>query len=138
MPMFKTLLVDDEKAVRDLLATVLEMGGLHVVTANSAAEGTAILAEGESFDVVLTDLRMESPLAGFEVVRVAGKTVPRPVIVVLTAFPVPASDWRTAGADALFIKGAGAWELAERLKALLKDRELVAQKQQYRRGGTLR
>jgi CheY-like chemotaxis protein len=123
--MFRTLLVDDEKAVRDVLATVLETGGLEVVKANSAAEGTAILAEGGNFDFVITDLRMESPLAGFEVVRAAGKTVPRPVIVVLTAFPIPASDWRSAGADALFVKGVGTWRLPEQLTALLKDRELV-------------
>jgi CheY-like chemotaxis protein len=123
--MFKTLLVDDEKAVRDMLAAVLETGGLRVVTANSAAEGTAMLAEGENFDLVITDLRMESPLAGFEVVGAADKIVPRPVIIVLTAFPVPASDWRNAGADALFVKGAGTLALPERLKALLKDRELV-------------
>ena len=121
--MFKTLLVEDEEAVRGLLATVLETGGFKVVTANSAAEGTAILAEGEDFDVVITDLRMESPLAGFEVVRVAGEAVPRPVIVVLTAYPVPASDWRNAGADALFVKGTGTWALPEQLRALLEDRE---------------
>jgi DNA-binding response OmpR family regulator len=126
--MLKTLLVEDEAAIRDMLGAVLETGGFEVVKANSAAEGTALLAEGGNFDVVITDLRMESPLAGFDVVRAAGKSVPRPAIVVLTAFPVPASDWRGAGADALFVKGTGVWALPEQVKALLRDRDHVDQR----------
>ena len=91
--MLKALLVDDDEAVRGMLALFLEKDGFSVVTASSAATGAAMLAK-EKIDVVITDLRMESPLAGFEVVRAARQVVPRPVIVVLTAFPVPTSDWK--------------------------------------------
>jgi CheY-like chemotaxis protein len=124
--MFRTLLVDDERAIVEMLATVLERGGFEVVTASSAAQGTAILAEAEGFEIVVTDLKMESPLAGFDVVRAAAQAVPRPLIIVLTAFPVPAPDWKNAGADALFIKGRNTWQLPEQLKALLQQRELSA------------
>lgn len=120
--MSRVLLVDDEVAILRVLATVLEMDGFTVVTATSAVQGTAMLAQGEAFDVVVTDLRMESPLAGFEVVRAAYRVVPRPAIVVLTAFPVPAADWRNAGADALVVKGTNTIALPKQLKALLKDR----------------
>jgi CheY-like chemotaxis protein len=63
--MFKALVVDDEEMILTLLAQVLERDGFKVATANSAARGAALLAQGEVFDIVITDLRMESPLAGF-------------------------------------------------------------------------
>jgi DNA-binding response OmpR family regulator len=119
--MLKALLVDDDEAVRGMLAMFLERDGFAVVTANSAEKGRAILAD-EHIDIVITDLRMESPLAGFEVVRAARRRVPRPVIVILTAFPVPNSDWRDAGADALFVKGMNSYALPKQLKALLAGR----------------
>ena len=119
--MFRALLVDDEEAVRGMLTKMLERDGFSVVTASSAARGTAMLAE-ERVDIVITDLRMESPLAGFDVVRAATRLVPRPIIVVLTAFPVPASDWKDAGADALVVKGSNAGSLTKQFKALLARR----------------
>ncbi len=119
--MFKALVVDDDEAVRGMLAQFLERDGFSVVTASSAAAGAAALA-GERIDVVITDLRMESPLAGFEVVRAAKQAVPRPLIVLLTAFPVSNSDWRDAGADALFVKGMNTFALPKQLKVLLARR----------------
>ncbi len=119
--MCKALLVEDEKAVLNILAMMLQMDGFSVLTASSAADGVATLA-GEQVDVVITDLRMESPLAGFEVVKAARRIAPRPLILILTAFPVPAADWRDAGADALVLKGANPAALLKSLKALLKDR----------------
>jgi DNA-binding response OmpR family regulator len=119
--MFKALLVDDDDAVRRLLTEFLERDGFSVVTASSAAAGTAILAN-EKTDIVITDLRMESPLAGFEVVKAARQLVPRPVIVILTAFPVSASDWKDVGADALLVKGLNTYAIPKQLKALLAGR----------------
>ncbi len=118
--MFKTLLVDDEESILRFLALVLKEAGFEVVTATSAQLATSILEQGEKFDIIVTDLRMESPLAGFQVVKVANKAVPRPIIVVLTAFPVPPADWRNAGADALYMKGNNTMMLPEQLKELLK------------------
>jgi CheY-like chemotaxis protein len=122
MPAFKALLVDDEEAIRHMLAKVLETNGFTVATASSAAEGRAMLAHGDAFDVIVTDLRMESPLAGFEVVRAACEIVPRPLVVVLTAFPVPRSDWQSAGADALLVKGLDTLSIPKQLKRLLARR----------------
>jgi DNA-binding response OmpR family regulator len=122
--MFKALVVDDDDAIRAMLAQFLERDGFSVLTAGSAAKGTAML--GEHVDIVITDLRMESPLAGFDVVRAAAQMAPRPVIVILTAFPVPNSEWRSAGADALFVKGANTFALPKQLKALLAGRAPVS------------
>jgi CheY-like chemotaxis protein len=119
--MVHALLVDDEEVVLRMLAQVLGLNEFSVVTASSSAQATAILAEKEIFDMVVTDLKMESPLAGFDVVRAARQVVPRPLIVVLTAFPVPASDWRDAGADALLVKGENPLALPKKLRSLLRE-----------------
>ncbi len=117
--MCKALLVDDEHAVLDIMAKFMEMDGFSVLTASSAAEGAAVL-DKERVDMVITDLRMESPLAGFDVVKVAAGIVPRPAIVILTAFPVPPADWKPTGADALLLKGTNPRAISRSLKALLK------------------
>jgi CheY-like chemotaxis protein len=121
--MFTALLVDDEEPIRGMLAKLLERDGFRVVTAESAASGIARLAE--DIDCVVTDLRMETPLAGFEVVKAARRMARRPVIVVLTAFPVPGSEWRSAGADALIVKGVKCSAIPKQLKALLAKRAAV-------------
>lgn len=120
--MIRALLVDDEQVILGLLSKLLEKDGFEVETASSAAQGVAALEQSRPFDIVITDLRMESPLAGFQVVRAANRVVPRPVIVVLTAFPVPGSDWKNEGADALYVKGSNPMALPRQIKALLKQR----------------
>jgi CheY-like chemotaxis protein len=102
--MSRVLLVDDEPSIRFLLAEILRGEGFAVMAAGSAAEARQRLEE-EVFDLVVTDLRMETPTAGFEVVQAAAARTPRPGIVILTAFPVPLAEWRPSGADLLFVKG---------------------------------
>lgn len=119
--MWKALLVDDEESIRKLLKTVLEMKDFSVQVADSARSSIPLL-QPESFDVVITDLRMETPLAGYEVARAAANLSPRPLIVIVTAFPVPATEWRSVGADALFTKGATTLHLASHLVKLLESR----------------
>ena len=121
------LLVDDEPAIRLLLSEILRGEGFTVLTAGSAAEARQCLEE-QAFDVVLTDLRMETPTAGFEVVQAAASMAPRPGIVILTAFPVPASDWRPLGADLLFIKGGNIRVLTQELHALVSELQVRQRK----------
>ncbi|HWR13636.1 MAG TPA: response regulator [Terriglobales bacterium] len=118
---YQVLLVDDEEPILRLLKTVLEMADFSVSVASSASEAIKVLRQ-ELFDVVVTDLRMETPLAGYEVVRAAGRCEHIPLRVILTAFPVPPVEWRRSGADALITKGGESLRLAERLKALLLQR----------------
>ncbi len=122
--MCKALLVDDEKAVLNIMAKFLEMDGFSVLKATSAAEGEAMLGN-ERVDMVITDLRMESSLAGFDLAKAAARMAPKPVIVILTAFPVCPSEWKPTGADAVLMKGTNPRLISRQLKALLKDREAV-------------
>jgi len=128
--MIRTLLVDDDDAIVQLFRTVLELNGFQVDTASSAVD--AIQQIGRSaYEVIITDLRMETSTAGFDVVRVAVKLDPRPLVVVVTAFPVPASEWRKTGADALYVKGANTMALPEQLKELLKQASLSGRTASY-------
>ena len=119
--MFRILIVDDEPAILGLLNAVLQLASFEIETARSAAEAKLRLLESR-FDIVLTDLRMESPVAGFEVVRAARQLEPRPAIAILTAFPISPSEWRPSGADALIVKGTNIMNLADKLRSLVKLR----------------
>jgi CheY-like chemotaxis protein len=62
----RVLLVDDDVTARLTLQTVLEAGGYNVDVAASAAEAVGKLDEQE-YELVLSDLGMESPRAGLQV-----------------------------------------------------------------------
>jgi CheY-like chemotaxis protein len=117
--MFRILVVDDEPAILGLLKSVLELASFEPHIARSAAEAKTVLAQ-QSFDFVLTDMRMESVTAGFDVVRAARLLDPRPVIAILTAFPMSPTEWRPSGADALMVKGADIISLPDKLINLFK------------------
>ena len=116
--MVKVLLVDDEPVILRLFRAVLEGQDFAVETAASATEAIERL-EHERYDLIVTDLKMETPAAGFDVVRAGRRLDPRPTLVLLTAFPVPTPEWKRVGADALFVKGANVTGLPAQLKKLL-------------------
>jgi CheY-like chemotaxis protein len=118
--MLRVLLVDDEASIRMLLRTALETADFEVETASSAYEASTRLRDA-SFDLVITDMRMETVTAGYDVIRAASQVNPRPKIVILTAFPIPTSQWRSSGADALIVKGTDMLQLPEKLHALVKQ-----------------
>lgn len=119
--MFRILVVDDEPSILRLLKTVLELASFHIETAASAGQAKARLAE-DNFDIVLTDMKMETPTSGYDVIRAARQLQPRPAIAILTAFPISPAEWRQSGADAFFMKGADTMSLPNKLTLLLKQR----------------
>lgn len=119
--MARVLIVDDETSILNLLRTVLEASAFEVETAKSAAEAKSRLRQTK-YDLVLTDMRMETPISGYDVVRAAHQIRPRPAIAILTAFPIPSADWRSSGADALLVKGTDVMDLPRKLQSLLKLR----------------
>jgi DNA-binding NtrC family response regulator len=129
--MLNALLIDDEESIRRLLKAVLEMGDFSVTTADSAKSGIQVL-ESKQFDVVVTDLRMETHLAGYEVVKFAKSREPNSVVVIVTAFPVPSAEWKRTGADGLFTKGTDTMHLSERLKDILERKRLSSHATQAR------
>jgi CheY-like chemotaxis protein len=106
-----TLLVDDNKVLLEMLKKVFEEKGFRVVIANSAQEAIAALSK-HRFELVVTDIRMENSIAGFEVIRAAKAQASPPIVAILSAFPLPAGEWRRTGADAFLLK---AGSIADRL-----------------------
>ena len=121
----RILIVDDEPAILGMLKILLESSSFQVETATSAAKAKELLRES-AFDIVLTDMRMETPTAGYDVVRCARERRPRPAIAILTAFPISPSEWRPSGADALLVKGTSVLSLPDTLRSL---RTFQAQKE---------
>ncbi|MBN4061318.1 response regulator, partial [bacterium AH-315-G11] len=66
------LLVEDEANARQVLSLNLESMG-HLVTACGGVEEAEAALSAGSFDVVLTDLRMDGRDRGLEVVRMSAK-----------------------------------------------------------------
>jgi CheY-like chemotaxis protein len=117
----RVLVVDDDEAVRSTLKIVLETNGYEVCTAASVAEARHVLPL-ERFDLVLTDMRMESEDSGYEVVRMAREQAYRPTTVIVTAFPLLAQEWRKAGADAVLHKPTPITEILRVLEQFMSLR----------------
>jgi CheY-like chemotaxis protein len=81
----RVLLVDDDPTSRLTLKTVLEAGGYHVDSAASAAEAVGKLDEGE-YELVLSDLQMESPEAGLKVIGHARMMDYKPATALITTY----------------------------------------------------
>jgi CheY-like chemotaxis protein len=81
----RVLLVDDDPTSRLTLKTVLEAGGYSVDSAASAAEAVGKLDEGE-YELVLSDLQMESPQAGLKVLAHAKLMDYKPATALITSY----------------------------------------------------
>ena len=85
--MGKILVIDDEDDVRLSLARRLERDGHNVESAASQAEAIHHINTSHTpFDVVLTDMLMESPNSGVEVLKAALARDVFTEVVVLTAY----------------------------------------------------
>jgi CheY-like chemotaxis protein len=81
--MARVLLVDDDPTARLTLQTILEAGGYHVEAAASAAEAVGKM-EKKVYELVLSDLRMESPEAGYKVLAHARLMDYKPATAIFT------------------------------------------------------
>ncbi len=118
----RILLVDDELAILLTLKTILEMNGFEVDSASSSAEAIQKLRSGV-YNMVITDMKMESEDAGYEVIAVAKQQKYNPATAILTAYPALGNDWRTQGAQSLLVKPVGTEDLLRQIEALLVTHE---------------
>jgi CheY-like chemotaxis protein len=132
----RILLVDDDLAVLLTLKAVLEIHGFEVETAGSSAEAFARL-QSSAYQMVISDLRMETEEAGLEVIRFARRQAYDPATALLTAYPPSeqpegekpwnGEDWSGENSDSLLIKPLGTSDLLRQVEALLvrhADRKL--------------
>lgn len=114
----RILLVDDELAILLTLRAILEMNDFEVDTASSAKEAAHKLKNGV-FEMVITDMRMETETAGYDVMRAARQLPYNPATAILTAYPSLGNEWRRHGAQSLLVKPVNTQELLRQIEALL-------------------
>ena len=112
----RVLLVDDEVTVLLTLKAVLEISGFDVDTAASAREARSKIKLRE-YQMVITDMRMESDAAGREVIQAARTAAYHPAVALLTAFPD--DDWADIGADKMLVKPMQTSILIRQIEKLL-------------------
>jgi len=119
--MRRVLLVDDDKPVLLTLKAVLELNGFEVDTAASGTEAREKL-KAQEYDVVITDIRMETEAAGLDVLRLARAQKNRPATAILTAYPPADESWRDESSESLLVKPIGTRQLVQQLETLLAKR----------------
>jgi DNA-binding NtrC family response regulator len=122
----RLLFVDDESSIREMLPVILRRYGFQVTVAATVSEALQEITSNE-FDLLLSDLNIESESDGYVVVRAMRATNPRCVIVILTGYPPLDTSMEKIhhNVDEYIAKPAS----ADALIAILADR-LAARKQE--------
>ena len=126
----RILLVDDELAILLTLRAILEMNGFEVDSAASAKEAQNKLKSGV-YEMVITDMRMESETSGYDVIHAARQQPYDPATALLTAYPSLGNEWKNKGAQSLLVKPVNTHELLGQLEALLvthQDHKMLVRK----------
>lgn len=113
----RVLLVDDDLTSRLTLKAVLEAGGYVVDAAASAAEAVGKLDERQ-YELVLSDLQMESPEAGLKVLAHARLMDYKPATAILTTYQNRQTDARRP----VLIKPEDLPELLSKVADLISQR----------------
>ena len=109
----RILVVDDERVMRLTLAEILQLEGYQVTAVDGGQEALARL-EQESFELMLTDLRMPG-IDGVQLIEKARSLAPQMIIIVLTAHATLDSAVRALRAKKVeMLDGAGLEKLIER------------------------
>ena len=126
----KILVVDDEPAIRETLAEVLNAKGRKVVTAASGEEALALLQK-ETFDLMLLDLIMPG-LGGLQVMEKARTIAAGTVIIMLTAHGTLSSAIQAMrhGAHDYLLKPASAPKIMASVEKGLRRRQEALRKQE--------
>ena len=123
-PPIRVVLADDTRDIRLLLSLALELaGGFEVV--GEAADGDEAIAQATVHqpDVLLLDLAMPV-LDGLQALPHIRERAPDSLVVVLSGFGADAMGEEAVrlGATTYVQKGVNPTELAEQLRALVRDR----------------
>jgi CheY-like chemotaxis protein len=115
----RVLLVDDDPTSRLTLKTVLEAGGYNVDSAASAAEAVGKLDEGQ-YELVLSDLQMESEDSGLKVIAHARIMDYKPATALITTY----KDKSSAGhlGNSMLIEPEAVPELLSKVADLIAGR----------------
>ncbi len=118
----KVLLVDDDDAIRDMMALTLEHKGFEVVSAANVTEALKLITT-ENFDVLITDLHMPNPSDGFAVITAMRHIQPKALTLLVSGYPdvKSAMDAILLEADEIIVKPFEPNSLAD----LVRDKVLT-------------
>ncbi len=118
--MFRILVVEDESAIRKLIATYLQKQGYEVIEAKNGEEGFAVFAD-ELVHLIITDIMMPV-IDGNQFVRKVRRLNADVPILVLTALDgyIDKEKSYAGGADDYMVKPIDMNEMMLRVKALLR------------------
>jgi len=116
----RVLLVDDDPTARLTLQTLLQASGYHVDSAASAAEAVGRMDEQE-YELVLSDLHLESPDAGYKVLAHAKMMDYEPATALIS------SSWSESGSrlcesNEVLIAPEDVPELLSKIAGLISER----------------
>lgn len=126
----RVLLVDDNPASRLTLKTVLEAGGYHVDSAASAAEAVGKMDVGE-YELVLSDLQMESPDSGYKVLAHARMMEYKPATAILTTY----QNGETDGNRPVLVKPEDVPGLMGKVAEMISERATKRMRRELRAAG---
>ena len=117
----RILFVDDEAGIRLTLPRVLAKFGFDVTSVGTVKDALTEI-RAEKFDILLSDLNLPEPNAGFTVIEAMRKAQPRCISFILTGYPADESFRRANGNVAhYFTKPVEIEEMVETMKKKLKD-----------------
>jgi response regulator RpfG family c-di-GMP phosphodiesterase len=133
----RVLVVDDERAIREMLAEFLDMEGYSVRTAEDGVAAVSELAQ-KDFDIIISDLKMPR-MGGIALLEEIGKTAPSAVTVIMTGFGTveTAIDAMKRGAYDYVLKPFKMDEVVHVLKRGLDKRRMAAENMRLREAVSL-
>ena len=134
--MFRILVVEDDKELRDLFCAVLESSGYTAFPAEDGIAASDVL-EKTYIDLVISDVMMPR-MDGFELTRALREANYRMPVLIITAKDSLADKHEgfRAGTDDYMVKPVDVNEMLWRVEALLRRCQAVSQRK-IRIGGTV-
>ncbi|MCJ7748512.1 MAG: response regulator, partial [Desulfobacterales bacterium] len=120
----RILVVDDEKEIRDFLYKALSrLGGFHVELAETGEEALQKI-EKETFDLIMTDLKMPK-MDGLQLITKIAKSKPEILTVLMTGHGTidSAVEAMKQGASDYLMKPLNLDELIIRIQKVLEERQ---------------
>lgn len=127
--MFKVLVVEDDKELRDLFSSVLTDNGYTAIPAADGMDALDVL-DNTAVDLIISDVMMPR-MDGFEMtkaLREAGYTLPVLMITAKESFADKREGFRV-GTDDYMVKPIDVNEMILRVEALLRRSQIVSQRQ---------
>lgn len=103
MPTRRILLVEDEPAIREIMADTLGDAGFEVTATCTGDEAAILIADSDRFDVLLTDITMPGLIDGIGLAEHAREVHPDLPVVFVSGRPDNARRAEAVGQPSAFV-----------------------------------